>query len=196
MTDEVIDALTLPAQVNFLHLPVQSGNNEILRKMNRRHDRQFYIDTIKKIRKKKPDIAIGTDIIVGFCSETTEQFEDTVSLYTICDFDISYTAQYSTRSGTLAVKAFQDDVSKEEKKRRWWVLQELMEGIVYRKNQKYMGENVSVLVENFTKTAKGNWCTGNTSEMKRIRFEGNPEMIGTIQKVKVEKTDKWMLWGK
>ncbi len=192
MTEEVIDALTLPKQVNFLHLPVQSGNNEVLRRMNRRHTREFYLDLIQKIRAKKPTIAIGTDIIVGFCGETEEQFEETVDLFQKCDFDISYHAQYSTRTGTLATKAFQDDVSKEEKKRRWWVLQRLMEQTVLRKNQEYVNQQVSVLVEE----CDGIWCTGNSSEMKRVRFKGNTSLVGKIILVEIYKAEEWMLYGR
>lgn len=192
MTEEVIDALTLPKQVNFLHLPVQSGNNEVLRRMNRRHTREFYLDLIQKIRAKKPTIAIGTDIIVGFCGETQEQFEETVDLFQKCDFDISYHAQYSTRTGTLATKAFQDDVSKEEKKRRWWVLQRLMEQTVLRKNQEYVNQQVSVLVEE----CDGIWCTGNSSEMKRVRFKGNTSLVGKIVLVEIYKAEEWMLYGR
>jgi tRNA-2-methylthio-N6-dimethylallyladenosine synthase len=191
MTDEVIDALTLPKQVNFLHLPVQSGSSDILKKMNRRHDRKFFLDIIKKIKAKKPDIAIGTDIIVGFCGESKKDFEETVSMYEECEFDISYNAQYSVRSGTLAANTFEDSVSKEEKKKRWWVLQELMEEITYKKNQKYLGEVVEVMVENY----QDGWCTGNSSEMKRVRFEGSEDMIGSIVKIKITKADTWMLWG-
>ncbi len=191
MTDEVIDALTLPKQVNFLHLPVQSGNDEVLRRMNRRHKRDFFIDLVKRIREKKPDIALGTDIIVGFCGETPEQFEETVDLYKQCDFDISYSAQYSTRSGTLAVKAFVDDVTREEKKRRWWVLQKLQEEIVLRKNQSYVGRRVSVLVE---ECANG-WCNGNTREMKRARFKGDESYVGKIVEIEIFKAEEWMLYG-
>lgn len=192
MDDEVIDALALPKQVNFIHLPVQSGNDEMLKKMNRRHDREFYIDIIKKIRAKKPDIAIGTDIIVGFCGETDRMFNDTVELYKECDFDISYNAQYSTRSGTVADKVFDDDVTHAEKKRRWWVLQELMEEIVLKKNQAYKGKEVKVLVEE----CRDGWCRGNSNEMKRVHFQGDQSMVGKIIVVKIERCDEWVLWGK
>lgn len=192
MTDEVVDALTLPKQVNFLHLPVQAGNNEVLRRMNRRHTREFYIELIHKIRAKKSDIALGTDIIVGFCGETPEQFDETVDLYKQCQFDISYTARYSTRSGTLAVKAFKDDVSKEEKERRWWILQHLMEEIVLEKNQQYIDTTVSVLVEE----CDGMWCMGNSNEMKRVRYKGGAEDVGKIVPVEIYKAGEWMLWGR
>lgn len=192
MTDEVIDAMTLPKQVNYIHLPVQSGNTEILKQMNRRHDRAFFIETIKRLREKMPDIAIGTDIIVGFCGESEEQFNDTVSLYKICDFDISYHAQYSTRSGTVAARAFTDDVPKEEKKRRWHVLQEMMEKIVREKNQKYLDKQVYVLVE----SCERGWCIGNSRDMKRVKFKGDETMIGTIQDVTIFKAQEWVLWGR
>jgi tRNA-2-methylthio-N6-dimethylallyladenosine synthase len=193
MTDEVIHALaTLPKQLNYLHLPVQSGNSDMLKKMNRRHTREYYLEVIQKIRAQKPDIAIGTDIIVGFCGETEEQFLDTVSLYEACDFDISYTAQYSERTHTVAARAFDDDVSIEEKKRRWWVLQHLMEDTVLRKNQRYVDTVVSVLVD----SCDDGYCTGNSREMKRVRFKGDASFVGTIVPISIYKADEWMLWGK
>ncbi|MBI5728425.1 MAG: tRNA (N6-isopentenyl adenosine(37)-C2)-methylthiotransferase MiaB [Candidatus Magasanikbacteria bacterium] len=191
MDDEAIDALTLPKQVNYIHLPAQSGNTEVLRRMNRRHTREQYLDIIQKIRSKKPSLAIGTDIIVGFCGETAAQFMDTVSLYRLADFDISYHAQYSSRSGTLAEKIFSDDVPREEKKRRWDALQELMEETTYRKNQAYLDGEVSVLVDE----RRGEWLEGNSREMKRVRFKGSTDLVGTIQQIRIFKADTWMLWG-
>ncbi len=192
MTDEVIDALTLPKQLNFLHLPVQSGSDEVLKRMNRRHKRDFYIDLVQKIRSKKPDIALGTDIIVGFCGETELDFAETVDLYKQCDFDIAYTAQYSERSGTLGKKIFKDDVSKEEKEKRWWVLQNLMEETVLRKNQQFVGQTVSVLVEEWD----GTWAVGNSMEMKRVRFKSDVSLVGTIQLVEIYKAQEWVLFGR
>ncbi|MFC1787704.1 tRNA (N6-isopentenyl adenosine(37)-C2)-methylthiotransferase MiaB [Patescibacteria group bacterium] len=213
MTDEVIDAMTLPAHLNFLHLPVQCGDNDILRKMNRRHTREQFLDVISRVKAKIPNIALGTDLIVGFCGETKEQFEATVDLYQKADFDISYTARYSVRSGTAAWRAFEDDVPDEEKKRRWWTIQKLMEKNVYEKNQKFVGQSVSVLVERHEEPrinkkimakpeiaekilAKhpGN-CFGNSRELKLVSFVGGPELIGQIVEVKVNKADKWILFG-
>lgn len=192
MDDEAIDALTLPKQVNYIHLPVQSGNNEILARMNRRHTREFYLDVIKKISAKKSNIAIGTDIIVGFCGETSQQFDDTVSLYQACDFDISYHAQYSTRSGTLATKIYEDDVPKAEKKRRWQVLQDMMEETTCRKNQAYVGQTVSVLFDAYD----SGFGTGNSREMKRVRVKSDTSLAGQIHDVVIFKAETWMLYGR
>ncbi len=192
MNDELIDALTiLPKQVNYLHLPVQSGNNEVLNRMNRRHTREFYLDIITKIKARKPNIAIGTDIIVGFSGETDEQFADTMSLFAACDFDISYHAKYSPRSGTVADKVFPDTVTMERKKERWWKLQVLMEETVLRKNQSYVGKTISVLIDD----AKNGWCMGNSPEMKRVQCMGGEELVGTIQSVVIERAEEWILWG-
>jgi tRNA-2-methylthio-N6-dimethylallyladenosine synthase len=191
MTDEVIDALTLPKHVNYLHLPVQAGNNEVLRRMNRRYTREQFLDVIGKIRAKCPTIAIGTDIIVGFCGETAEQFEDTVSLYKAADFDISYTAVYSPRTGTAANKAFKDDVPLAEKKRRWMELQTLMEDTVLRKNQLFVGQTVEVLVDSYAHGV----CSGNSREMKMTRFNSPEDMTGRTVKVEVKKAMEWMLSG-
>lgn len=189
--DYQVQALNLPKMVNYIHLPVQAGDNEILKKMNRKYTREQFIKLIKKIRAQKPEIAIGTDIIVGFCSESKKQFEQTVDLYKQCDFDIAYLAMYSQRSGTVAAKIYKDNVEVTEKKRRWRVLQDLMEEIVLRKNQKYLGQIVEVLVDEF----KDGACTGNSSEMKMVQFLGNKKMIGKLVKVKINFAEKWILKG-
>ncbi|MBI2475505.1 tRNA (N6-isopentenyl adenosine(37)-C2)-methylthiotransferase MiaB [Candidatus Uhrbacteria bacterium] len=191
MTDEVIDAMALPAHVNFLHLPVQSGDDLVLRKMNRRYSSEQFLNVIDKVKKRIPDIAIGTDIIVGFSGESKEAFEKTVELYKKVNFDIAYIAQYSVRSGTAAFRAFKDDVLPEEKKRRWKVLQSLMEKIVFEKNQKFVGQIVSVLVDRF----ESGFCYGNSREMKLVRFLGNQELVGRIVDVSVTQSDIWLLEG-
>ncbi|OGH84724.1 MAG: hypothetical protein A2261_00335 [Candidatus Magasanikbacteria bacterium RIFOXYA2_FULL_44_8] len=186
-----IDSLSLPKQVNFLHLPVQSVDNDVLKKMNRKYTREYYIDLIKKIRFARPEIALGTDIIVGFCGETDEQFQNTFDLFKQCDFDISYHAMYSERSGTAAAKAFKDDVPPAIKKERWNILQKYMEERVLAKNQKYLGTTVRVLVD---KCANG-ICAGNSDEMKLVQFAGTPEMVGTFQKIKITQPMAWVMRG-
>jgi tRNA-2-methylthio-N6-dimethylallyladenosine synthase len=214
MSDETVDAMTLPTHVNFLHIPVQSGDNEVLRRMNRRYTREQFMEIIAYVRAKIPTIAIGTDIIVGFCGETEEQFEQTVDLYRHVRFDISYTAIYSPRTGTAAYRAFKDDVSREEKRRRWNVLQELMEQIVLENNQAYIGKKVSVLVERHEPskitdellTMPGNireklmsqpgTCIGNSREMKMVQFPGGKEFVGKVVDVLVEEAKEWVLRGR
>jgi len=191
LNDYQIEVLKLPKQVNYLHLAAQSGDNEVLKKMNRHYTREQYIDLIKKIRIVRPDIAIGTDLIVGFAGETEEQFQSTVDLYKQCDFDIAYLAMYSERSGTAAAKAFKDDVSHIEKKRRWQAVQDYMEERVFQKNQKYLNQIVSVLVDK----CENGVCLGNSSEMKLTQFLGRPELIGKIVKVKITQPEMWILRG-
>lgn len=191
MTDEVIDALALPKHVHYLHLPVQAGNDEVLRRMNRRYTREKYLEIIRKVRARVPGIGLGTDIIVGFCGETEAQFEDTVSMYKEADFDVSYTAMYSPRSGTAAHKAFKDDVPRLEKKRRWLKLQGLMEEIVLRKNQDYVGRTVEVLVDSWDHGV----ASGQSREMKLTRFNSTEDLRGATVKVQVKKAFEWMLSG-
>ena len=191
MTDGVIEAMRLPAHLNYLHLPVQSGSDKILQKMNRRYTAEEYLEIIKKIRDAKPQIALATDIIVGFPGETEKDFEDTIELYKKCDFDIAYLAKYSPRSGTPAFKALKDDVPHDEKERRWRVLQNLMEETALRKNQKYLGREVEVLVE----SCRDGKCAGNSREMKRVVFPGGESLIGQIVKVKISEAKEWELEG-
>lgn len=192
MDDEVIQALTLSKQVNYLHLPVQSGSNEVLRRMNRKYTREQYLEKITKIKSARPGIALGTDIIVGFPGETEQDFQATVDLYQICDFDISYTAQYSPRTGTLSYRLFADDVDPQEKKRRWDVLQALMEETVWRKNQAYKDKVLDVLIDKID----GDWAYGTSGELKNIRALGAKEdMIGSMVKMRVDKPMRWLLEG-
>lgn len=195
LSEEGIRALALPKHVRFLHLPVQAGSSEVLRKMNRRYGREQFLDLIARVKKQVPAIALGTDIIVGFSGESAAQFEETVSLYQEVGFDISYTAQYSPRSGTVAARAFPDDVSREEKKRRWEVLQKLMEEIVLAKNQVLVGRTLRVLVETVDKQGI---AEGNCEYMKRVRFQpvaSSQSPVGRFFDVKITSAREWVLEG-
>jgi tRNA-2-methylthio-N6-dimethylallyladenosine synthase len=193
MDDQVIHALTLPKQINYLHLPVQSGSNEILRKMNRKYTQEQFLEIIEKINIARPGIALGTDIIVGFCSETDQDFEETVKLYKECDFDIAYIAQYSPRTGTLSHRLYPDDVAAEVKKERWQTLQTLMKETTLRKNQQYQDKVINVFVE----SKEGDWLTGTNEELKRVRIKSNNADIkpGDIIKAKITKPLIWILEG-
>ncbi len=188
MSEEVIEALTLPKQVNYLHLAVQSGSDSVLKRMNRRYTAGEYLSLIEKIKKKKPGIALGTDIIVGFPGETEDDFQATVDLYKKADFDIAYLAQYSPRSGTAA-SHLPDDVLPEEKEQRWWVLQKLMEETTLRKNQAYLGRTVEVLVEKKTDEI----YSGQSRERKLVEFEDNRDRTGKIVNVRIETAEMWRL---
>jgi tRNA-2-methylthio-N6-dimethylallyladenosine synthase len=130
-TNDLVDAIKLPKIDNYLHIAVQSGNNEVLKKMNRRHTIEEFIELIEKILAAKPAAEIGTDIIVGFPGETREQFLDTVSLFERIKFNVAFISIYSPRKGTVSEKSFIDDVSKEEKS---WRHKELTK--VWRKSLK------------------------------------------------------------
>jgi len=125
LSDNIIQAMKLPKIDRYLHLPVQSGDDEILRKMNRRYTNGQFLNLVKKIRKEIPEIEIGTDIIVGFPTETQKQFENTAKLCKQVKFCLAFISKYSPRPGTPAYK-LKDDVHVLEKKRRWKVLNELI----------------------------------------------------------------------
>ncbi|MDP2873786.1 MAG: MiaB/RimO family radical SAM methylthiotransferase [bacterium] len=126
MSDELIEALNLPKMEKYLHLPVQAGDDEILRRMNRGYTAKQYLDLITKIRKKVPGLRIGTDVIVGFPGETEEQFKNTIELFKKAEFDVAYVAVYSPREGTAAAK-MKDDVPLAEKKARYKSLMTIFE---------------------------------------------------------------------
>jgi len=125
LTSDIIEAMASPKIDRYLHLPVQSGDNEILKKMNRHYTAKDYLKLVKKIRQAIPDIKIGTDIIVGFPGETEEQFQNTLELCKKVGFTKAYLAKYSPRPGTTAFK-MKDNVSPAEKNRRWRILEELI----------------------------------------------------------------------
>ncbi len=117
-TKDLIEAISLPKISNYLHIAVQSGSNEILKKMNRRHKIEEFYKLISEIKKAKPAIEFGTDIIVGFPGETVAQFNETIKLFKKIKFNVAFISIYSPRKGTPAEKFYKDDVSREEKKRR------------------------------------------------------------------------------
>ena len=117
-TQDLIDAIKLPKISKYIHIAVQSGNNEVLKRMNRRHTIEQFLDLVQKIQKAKPGIEIGTDLIVGFPGETEEQFMDTIKLVNKVPFAVAFIAMYSERPGTFAAKNYPNDIPYEEKKRR------------------------------------------------------------------------------
>jgi tRNA-2-methylthio-N6-dimethylallyladenosine synthase len=119
ITDEVLFTMAKYDNIcKYIHLPVQSGNTRILQLMNRTYTREWYLNKVRRIREIMPDCGISTDIITGFCSETEEEHQDTLSLMELCRFDMAYMFSYSERPGTLAARRYEDDVPEEQKKRR------------------------------------------------------------------------------
>lgn len=191
MSDDLIAALTLPKQINYLHLPVQSGSDKVLKAMNRKYTVADYLKIIEKVGKAKPNIALGTDFIVGFPGETDADFQKTIELYKKVKFDISYIAQYSPRPGTKAEK-LKDNVPKTKKKKRRDALQKLNERYSFENNKKYINKKVSVLID---KKIKENIWEGNSLEMKRVRVESEKDLLGEIVTVEVKEAKEWILLG-
>ena len=176
-----------------IHLPVQSGNSEVLKRMGRRYTREEYLTLFDAIKTRIPDCTITTDIIVGFPQETDAQYQDTLSLYDYCEYDLAYTFIYSPREGTPAAK-MEDDIDFETKQQRLYKLNELVTEKAHKQNQKYLDTIVDVLVDGPSKTDP-NVLTGYTAHNKLINFTGNKDHVGQIVKVKVTKAQTWALTG-
>jgi len=190
-SDELIETMVNCEKVTeYLNLPVQSGDNKILKKMNRPYTIEQYKKIIKKIREKIPNISLSTDVIVGFPGETKEQFENTLSLFKEIKFDMAYVAKYSKRPQTAAFK-LKDDVSSQEKERRWKFLTEILKKTALENNRKYIGKEVKVLIEK----EKDNFLIAKTRTYKTVKFKGEKNLVGQFVKVKIINASPWGLKG-
>ncbi len=177
MSDKLIDTMAKCEKLcHHLHLPAQSGDNEILTAMNRKYRIGDYKKLIEKTRKKMSDISITTDIIVGFPGETRGQFENTKKLFKEIKYDMAYIAQYSPRPNTVASK-LKDDVSREEKKQREKELMNILRKTSLENNKKYLNKIHPVLIE--TKNKKGEWV-GKTKTFKVVKIN-NSEKFNNIE---------------
>lgn len=176
-----------------LHLPIQAGNNRILKAMNRKYTREEYISLVESVREAMPDIALTTDIIVGFPGESSQEFEDTLDIIKRLKFDSAYTFIYSPRKGTPAVN-IEDKISIEEKKERLAKLIEIQSKISRMKNDAYIGKVKEVLVEGRSKT-NDKVLTGRTRENKIVNFLADEKVIGQLIRVKITKARSWSLEG-
>ncbi len=187
MSDRLIDAVANYEKVcQYIHLPIQSGDDKILEKMNRGYTAKEYLGLVKKIRTKIPNAAISTDAIVGFPGETKKQFENTAKLFKKVGFDMAYIAQYSPRAETAAAK-LKDNVPHQEKKRRKEVLTEILRKTALENNKKYIGQTVKILVESNQR--------GKTRSFKNVKFESTKDLIGGFVKIKITKATPWGLKG-
>jgi len=190
-SDELINAVAESEKVTpYLNLPVQSGDDGILKKMNRPYNITHYKNLVKKIRKKIPDITLTTDVIVGFPGETKKQFKNTAKLFKEIKYDMAYIARYSPRPGTAASK-LKDNVSFKEKEKRRLILNEILKKTALEKNKKYIGKKVDVLSGNY----KNGFLIGKTKHYKTIKFKGEKKLIGRFSKVKVTDAFAWRLEG-
>ncbi|TET26569.1 MAG: MiaB/RimO family radical SAM methylthiotransferase [Dehalococcoidia bacterium] len=172
-------------------LPVQSGSNDILKAMRRGYSVEHYRQLIAKIRSRIPDVALSTDVIVGFPSESADQFQQTVSLLCELRFDIVHVAAYSPRPGTAACE-LEDNIPAFEKKRRLSEIEQLQEGIATQINRRLLGGMVEVLVEG---KKDGKWW-GRTRGGKLVFFSSGSNLLGRLVKVKITKTSPWSLQGR
>lgn len=193
MNQKLIQAIAKLEKVcEHISLPFQAGDDEILRDMRRGYTIEQYKALVQEIRSVIPDIALSTDVIVGFPGETEQQFERTLSLLGQIRFDKVHIAAYSPRKGTIAAKEFTDNVTPEEKKRRLKEAESLQQSIATEINARFVGETVEVLVED---KKKGKW-NGRTRGDKLVFFTESSELRGELVNIKIEKASPWALQGK
>ncbi len=184
LSDELIEVMANSKNVcNHLHLPLQSGSSKILAKMNRHYDKETYLNLVKKIRNKMPDIALTTDIIVGFPGETEEDFLETMDVVRQVEFDSAFTFIYSKRTGTPAA-AMDNQIPEDIIKERFNRLLEEVQQISRRKAKNYTGSLQSVLVENVN-SQDATLVSGRMSNNSIVHFPGDDNLIGKIVNVKL-----------
>ena len=179
--------------MKFIHLPVQSGNDEVLKLMGRRYNREQYLSLVKEMREKIPGLSLSTDIIVGFPNESEEQFQDTVSLVDEVKYEAAFTFIYSPRKGTPAAR-IEDNVTYETKSKRFQELVKHLEKHIEEHSRQMVGQTYPVLVDGVSKTDAG-MLSGYTEENKLVHFKGDETLIGKIIKVKILESHTYSLIG-
>lgn len=193
-TDEVIDVISKSSKISrLIHVPLQSGSTNVLKEMNRKYTKEQYLDLIKRIRNKIPDVVFSTDIIVGFPGETEEDFEDTIDVVKQVNFEQIFMFIYSRRIGTRADK-MENQILEEIKHKRFDRLKQVFEESVEENNKKYIGTTQKILVEGYSKNNQ-DMLTGRTDTNKVVIFEGPEELIGKIINIKIISEHKWYLKG-
>jgi tRNA-2-methylthio-N6-dimethylallyladenosine synthase len=192
--DHLIEVLAKGGNlVEHIHLPVQSGSTEVLKKMSRKYTRQQYLELVRKIKTAIPNAVLTTDIIVGFPGETQEQFNDTLSLVREVGFDSAFTFIYSPRTGTPAAE-MEDNVPESVKKERLQQLNQLIIELSYKGNKDLRGQVVEVLVEGVSKNDAA-VLSGRTRTNKLVHFRGDESLSGSFVLVKINETTTWYLSG-
>ena len=195
MSDETLEVIAAHDNLcKFIHLPVQSGSNRILKLMNRKYTREWYLDRIAAIRRILPEAAISTDVFCGFHSEAIEDHQDTLSLMREVGFDSAFMFKYSERPGTHAQKHLPDNIAEEEKVRRLNEIIALQTQMSLESNQREIGKVVEVLVEGFSKRSKEDMY-GRTSQYKTVVFPRMGRQIGELIKVRINSASAATLKG-
>lgn len=194
LSDKLIEAFkNCDKLCKYIHLPVQAGSNRILKTMNRKYTKEAYLELVEKLRKAVPDIAISTDIIVGFPGETEEDFEETLDLVRRVGYDSAFTFLYSIRTGTPAAKA-DNQIPEDIKHERFNRLVEIVNESSAYKNSCYRGKIKEVLVDGISRSKEGVY-EGRTDEFKLVNFKGSPEITGRIVPVKITDSNTFSLLG-
>ena len=193
-TDDVIDAIAECDKVcKLVHLPLQSGNTNVLKTMNRKYTKEQYLELVEKMKAKIPNLTLSTDIIVGFAGETDEEFEDTLDVVKKVCFEQVYMFIYSRRVGTPGDK-MDNQIPEEIKHKRFDKLKTLVESQISENNQKYVGTTQKVLIEGESKNNK-ELLTGRTDSNKVVIFEGNKDLIGKMIDLQIVSEHLWYLKG-
>ena len=195
MSDETLRVMAShPNLCRYIHLPAQSGSSRILRIMNRKYTREWYLDRIAAIRRILPDCAISTDLFCGFHSETEEDFEETLSLMREVGYDSAYMFKYSERPGTYAAKNLPDDVPEEVKIQRLQRMIDLQNQLSEESNLRDVGKEFEVLVEGFSKRSREQ-LFGRTSQNKVVIFDKKDFRIGQFIRVRIVRASSATLFG-
>ncbi|KHJ36829.1 (dimethylallyl)adenosine tRNA methylthiotransferase MiaB [Pedobacter glucosidilyticus] len=197
ITDEVLHTIAKYDNIcNYIHLPVQSGNSRVLEIMNRTYDREWYMERVEAIRRIIPECSISTDIITGFCSETEEEHQDTLSMMDFVKYEFAYMFSYSERPGTPAAKKFKDDIPEEVKQRRLEEVIAKQQINSHYRAQRRIGKVEKVLIEGFSKKSKNDYCGRSDQNFMVIFPVGDAYKPGDYVNVLVEKTTTATLIGK
>lgn len=195
LTEELIETVKeCPHVCEHVHLPVQSGSTRLLKRMNRKYTKEQYLDLVEKLKVAIPDVAITTDIIVGFPGETEEDFQETMDIVRKVGYDSAFTFIYSIREGTPAAK-YDDQIPDEIKHDRFNRLLELVNSTGDEKSKEYIGKTTEVLVEGYSKTEEDK-LTGRTRGGKLVNFSGgDSSLTGKLVNVKIDDTQMYLLHG-
>jgi tRNA-2-methylthio-N6-dimethylallyladenosine synthase len=196
ITDDVLFTIAKYENIcNYIHLPVQSGSSRVLQLMNRTYSREWYIAKVNRIKEIIPNCGLSTDMITGFCTETEEDHQDSLSLMRYCQYDLAYMYFYSERPGTLAARRFKDDIPEEVKKRRLQEMIDLHRIQSLHSMQKDVGKTFRVLIEGSSKKNE-NELQGRTDQNKVVIFEKGDLKKGDYVNVKIERCTAGTLFGK